>query len=250
MPQHPEWTQHSHRGVLRAAPGPLTPRNIARQRVYRPGVVQVKAGGVELVLVATLAACGFNPKQAPASPASASAVVPRPLPLCAVPAHEAVVGASTDAPANDHGGAIQGVVRDLSTQGPLPDVTVVAASPALGSASLLTDARGQYQFTNLPPGTYLVAFYYGELQVQQSNVTVAIGRVTPVNIRLDQTAPAGTVVDIAQRAPTIDGDFGPGPRDPNDPRGGHLWPGMPTTIGQDYSRNLPAARPTCLSSKR
>jgi len=123
-------------------------------------------------------------------------------------------------------GAITGVVRDKANGSGLGDVTVVATSPALqGSSSELTDSSGQYLITNLPPGVYEVVFYYGEIKVRQANVTVAVGKVTPVTIRLDTTATGGEVINITQKAPTIDV--------------GSTKQGI--TIGQEYTKNIPLA---------
>ncbi len=121
-------------------------------------------------------------------------------------------------------GAIQGVVRDKASGSGISDVTVVATSPALqGSASELTDSSGQYLITNLPPGNYEVVFYYGEIKIRQANVTVGVGKVTPVTIKMDTAATGGEVIDITQRAPTIDV--------------GSTKQGI--TIGQDYTKNIP-----------
>jgi hypothetical protein len=123
-------------------------------------------------------------------------------------------------------GAIQGVVRDKANGNGISDVTVVATSPALqGSASELTDAQGTYLITNLPPGNYEVVFYYGEIKIRQANVTVGIGKVTPVTIKMDTAATGGEVIDITQKAPTIDV--------------GSTKQGI--TIGQDYTKNIPLA---------
>ena len=123
-------------------------------------------------------------------------------------------------------GAIQGVVRDKATGDGLSDVTVVATSPALqGSASELTDGSGQYTITNLPPGLYEVVFYYGEIKIRQANVSVGIGKVTPVTIKMDTEATGGEVYEITQKAPTIDV--------------GSAKQGI--TIDQNYTKNIPLA---------
>jgi hypothetical protein len=195
-----------------------------------------------LAMAATwLAACASAPTAEP----RAAAVEPTPpLPWCPPPPpgpeRVAEVGAQQERPAG--GGAVQGVVREKASLGGLADVTVVATSPALeGSASELTDATGQYLIDELPPGTYEVVFYYGELKARQTHVTVGEGKVTPLNLKLDTTAEPGTVVDITPKAPTIDGDFGPGPVDPNDPHGGRLWAGRRVSIGSDYTKDRPLA---------
>jgi hypothetical protein len=56
------------------------------------------------------------------------------------------------------GGSLRGTVRDASVA-VLPGVTVTATSDALmGSQTAVTDARGRYRITNLPPGDYILTF--------------------------------------------------------------------------------------------
>ena len=57
------------------------------------------------------------------------------------------------------------------------------------------------------------------------NVTVAVGKVTPVTIKLDTTAAGGEEIVIKQKAPTIDV--------------GSTKQGI--TIGQEYPKNIPTA---------
>ncbi len=56
-------------------------------------------------------------------------------------------------------GSIAGAVRD-ETGAALPGVSITATSPALQVPQLLrvSDQRGEYQVTDLPPGTYRVAY--------------------------------------------------------------------------------------------
>jgi hypothetical protein len=147
---------------------------------------------------------------------------------------------------------IQGVVRDQATRAGVSDVTVVVTSPSLdGSASELTRADGMYLVESLPPGTYEVVFYYGEIKLRQANVTVGEGKVTPVTITMDTRATGGEVIDITQKAPVVYTDLFPGPDDPGAPHGGRLWEGRRTSFGGDYTRNVPLASrtateaPTC-----
>ena len=62
----------------------------------------------------------------------------------------------------DSTGVIEGLVKDKGGQ-PLPGVTVVVTSPALQQNQVaITDDQGHYQITALPPGTYVVTFYYAD----------------------------------------------------------------------------------------
>jgi hypothetical protein len=188
-------------------------------------------------MLSVTTACASAPAAKPRAAAVESP--PAELPYCP-PAPQHIVHVPQARSSTSGTGAIQGVVRDQATLESVRDVTVVATSPALeGSASELTDAQGSYLITNLPPGNYEVVFYYGEIKIRQANVTVGDGKVTPVTIEMDTAATGGQVIDITQKAPTIDGDFGPGPRDPNDPHGGRLWAGRGMGIAQDYTKNIP-----------
>ena len=101
-------------------------------------------------------------------------------------------------------GAIQGVVRDESGSA-LAGVTIVVTSPALqGSQTELSDDRGVFRIGNLPPGIYEVVFYFAESQVRRKNIAVSIGRVTTVNVAIDQKATGGEVIEMQEKAPTID----------------------------------------------
>src|SRR5688572_27556754 len=73
-------------------------------------------------------------------------------------------------------GAIRGTVADESSGIALGGVTVVATSPVLqGTQSDITDGRGSYRLADLPPGTYLLTFYYADLRVLRTGVEVPLG---------------------------------------------------------------------------
>jgi len=122
-------------------------------------------------------------------------------------------------------GAIQGVITDEAAGGTaLPGVTVIATSPALqGEATEASDDAGSYYISNLPPGTYLLTFVYGEITVRRENVIVYLGKVTPVNAKINTAKVGGEVITITTKTPTIDA--------------GSTKQG--TTIGQDYTKNVP-----------
>jgi len=102
-------------------------------------------------------------------------------------------------------GAIQGVITDLKTGEKLPGVTVVATSPALAQTqTAITDENGFYKITELPPGQYLVTFYYADIKIEASGVIVGVNKVTPVFQKVNQQAAGGEVVRIEAKAPPID----------------------------------------------
>ena len=75
---------------------------------------------------------------------------------------------------------LAGTVRDTSGA-VLPGVTVEASSPALieKTRTAVTDGSGQYQITNLPPGTYTVTFsLQGFATVVREGVELTGGGVT------------------------------------------------------------------------
>ena len=94
-------------------------------------------------------------------------------------------------------GSIAGRVTDAETGEPLAGVTVVATSPALqGSQAAVTGTAGRYRIDTLPPGTYLVTFYYANLEVQRRGVTVPLGQVTVVRQALDLSQQGGEVIEV------------------------------------------------------
>lgn len=83
-------------------------------------------------------------------------------------------------------GAVQGEVRDLASDERLAGVTVVVTSPALdGAQTAITDEHGFYAITDLPPGIYLVTFYYLEVTVERSGIAVAAKEAHEVSHRLE-----------------------------------------------------------------
>jgi outer membrane receptor protein involved in Fe transport len=102
-------------------------------------------------------------------------------------------------------GAIQGAVTDSKTGEKLVGVTVTVTSTSLqGAQTAITDENGFYKISPLPPGDYLVTFYYLDLTVERTGVGVGVNRTTPVFQKLDQGKAGGEVVKITDTAPTID----------------------------------------------
>jgi outer membrane receptor protein involved in Fe transport len=124
-------------------------------------------------------------------------------------------------------GAIQGVITDAETGEPLAGVTVVASSPALqADQTEFTDETGRYKITNLPPGTYVLTYYFLELVVNRTGITVQINKTTPGYVKLDTSQAVGEVITIESNAPAIDSTS--------------TTQGL--TLDQDYVRNLPVGR--------
>ena len=88
-------------------------------------------------------------------------------------------------------GSIIGVVTDTSGA-VLPGVTVIATGPALQVPQLeaVTNERGEYRLSPLPPGVFTVAFELSGFQtVKREGLRVALGFTATV----DQALGLGTV---------------------------------------------------------
>jgi len=102
-------------------------------------------------------------------------------------------------------GAIQGVITDSKSGEKLAGVTVTVTSPSLqGAQTAISDENGFFKISELPPGEYLITYYYLEITVERSGITVGVNKVTPGHQKLDQGKAGGEVVKITDSAPTID----------------------------------------------
>ncbi len=120
-------------------------------------------------------------------------------------------------------GAIQGVVTDSKTGDALPGVTIIVTASGVSTQSTITDERGAYKIANLPPGTYLVTFYYLDVTIERSDIIVGVQKTTPVYLKMGGGDGKGEVVRIEGHAPTID---------PTSTQQG-------ITIDKDYLKNIP-----------
>ncbi len=102
-------------------------------------------------------------------------------------------------------GTVAGVIRDQQTGEALAGATVVVNGPSLvGEQVVITDERGGYNVSNLPPGNYNVNVYYDDTTTQRSNVAVATGKATNVDLKLKGGQLRGETIQITGRAPMID----------------------------------------------
>jgi hypothetical protein len=118
-----------------------------------------------------------------------------------------LLAAAGDARAQEITGRVQGRVTDQDTGMPLGGVTVIAQGPQ-GEDATLTDDRGEYRFTSLPVGTYVIRFYVANAstQVEQGGVGVAADKTVKVNAKIAsavQSAAQQTYV-ITGRPPAVD----------------------------------------------
>ena len=78
-------------------------------------------------------------------------------------------------------------------------------SPAIAQTqTAITDENGQYKVAQLPPGDYLVTFYYADITVERSGIHVGVEKTTPVFQKLNTQAAGGETIKIDDTAPTID----------------------------------------------
>src|SRR5512137_1261942 len=91
------------------------------------------------------------------------------------------------AAAADVGGRIRGRVVDEAGR-PLTGVIVVATGPTLqGERTELSDADGQYYLAGLPPGEYVLGFFYESVttpRLERRQVAVSADATALVNARL------------------------------------------------------------------
>ncbi len=101
-------------------------------------------------------------------------------------------------------GRIQGTVTDNSGA-PVPGVSVTASSPSLQRAqSTTTDAKGEFRFASVPPGTYTVkADLSGFKSVNQTGVVVGLDRTVTLALKMEVAGVAETVT-VTGESPVID----------------------------------------------
>ncbi len=120
-----------------------------------------------------------------------------------------VVQPSTARAQSSTTGAIRGVVTDKATGEKLAAVTVLVTSPALSQTqSTLTDSDGFYIVNELPPGDYLVTFFYLDFKVEQSGVHVGVNKASNVYQKFDLAAVSnkGETIHVSAKAPLVDTD--------------------------------------------
>ncbi len=102
-------------------------------------------------------------------------------------------------------GNIEGVVTDQATGKKLAGVTVTVTSPALqGEQTEFTDAGGHYIITELPPGEYLVRFYFSDINVERPGIFLQSDKTLPVNITFPTQKAEVKTYRIVEKAPTVD----------------------------------------------
>ena len=100
-------------------------------------------------------------------------------------------------------GAIEGKITD-SSGAPLPGVTVELTSPNLqGTKTDVTDSKGMFRFSLLPPGTYgLTATLAGFSPTKQGSIIVSLSRVVTLDVRM--SAAVTEQITVTAAAPVVD----------------------------------------------
>jgi len=102
-------------------------------------------------------------------------------------------------------GNIAGVVTDQATGKALAGVTVTVSGPALqGEQTEFTDSAGRYIITELPPGEYVVRFYFSNIKVERPGVVLQADKTLPVHAAMPTATAQTKTYRIVERAPTVD----------------------------------------------
>ncbi|MBL4637085.1 MAG: von Willebrand factor type A domain-containing protein [Kofleriaceae bacterium] len=100
-------------------------------------------------------------------------------------------------------GAIGGMVKDRRTGERLAGVTVVVHSLAgNGDYTAITDGRGAFKVSGLPPGLYSAVFIFAEAKMKIASIQVSIGRSSQVYPQMDLSQIGETIV--VKGRPNID----------------------------------------------
>ncbi len=100
--------------------------------------------------------------------------------------------------------SITGTVTDKRTGEKLVGVTVVASGKKGEPRTAITDEHGRYSIGNVAPGAYTITFYFADIEVERSGVTVSATKPTIVAQKLDPARGGSETVLISASAPLID----------------------------------------------
>jgi hypothetical protein len=89
-------------------------------------------------------------------------------------------------------GTIRGVIRNAGTGEPLPGMSLMIALRDGNTVYATSNQQGQYEFTNLPPGEYLVEYELGNPRERPHGIKVTLG------------GDAGTLADVRVVLPAPD----------------------------------------------
>jgi Carboxypeptidase regulatory-like domain len=106
--------------------------------------------------------------------------------------------------AQEFTGSVVGAVTD-SSGSVLPGTSVTIAGVTLqGDRLTITDDRGVYRVTNLPPGTYTVTYSIeGFAKLIREGIIVGVGRTVTLNVEL-QLATLSDAITVTGESPVVD----------------------------------------------
>jgi hypothetical protein len=113
---------------------------------------------------------------------------------------------SRSAWAQETTGRVTGSVTDKDSGAPLEGITVIVQGPQ-GEDATITDSKGQYSFTTLAVGTYVIRYYVSNVQAaERPGVMVAAANTVRVNAKIAGSAQAAAqqTYVITGKAPTVD----------------------------------------------
>jgi hypothetical protein len=101
-------------------------------------------------------------------------------------------------------GALNGRVIDDS-QAVMPGVTVTITSPSLmGARTSVTDGDGEYRFTAVPPGDYVVLFELNGFRgVRNEGIRISVGFTATVNATMKVAALEESII-VSGQSPVVD----------------------------------------------
>jgi hypothetical protein len=101
-------------------------------------------------------------------------------------------------------GGLQGTIKDASGA-VVANAQVQITSPTLvGGKSAVSDSKGYYHFSNLPPGPYVItATAPGFQTIRREGLVIEVGHLPTVDLSLTVGAER-TVLDVSAESPTID----------------------------------------------
>ena len=104
---------------------------------------------------------------------------------------------------------VQGTISDARSRKGLTGATVTITGPAIPELQAeITDARGHYLITQLPPGDdYVIRIYYGgaeEPQLVRTGLRLSVGKTVTVDASLRTSQTPSEVKVIVEKAPNLD----------------------------------------------
>ena len=101
-------------------------------------------------------------------------------------------------------GGLQGTIKDGSGA-VVPNATVSVSNPSLaGGKTTQSDSKGNYRFTDLPPGPYIVtASAKGFTTVKREGLTIEVGHLPTIDLTL-AIGGESTIVEVNTESPVID----------------------------------------------